>query len=477
MSRRDLLWALVFLLAAASLQAIQRVPFDADTAYHVAVARLIAEHGVLHEFPWTPFSSLADRYADNALFFHLLLLPVSHLSYPLAAKLVGALLGTLLLGVFCWILRKEDVAYPELWTVAMFVSSGAFLMRFALVRPHLVSITLMMAIAWAATHEKRRALGLLCFVYPFCYVAWHAVLILLLLVEAARVLSHRRISGWNLGVAVGAVALAVVLHPNFPALIEVFWIANVEVLLRKAWGNEGAFAMGGELAPMDLSRVLRFLGSPLLVVGMALVPAIRRRAENLPGLAFLLAAIAFIGLTLRSERFVEYSVPFSFLAGATVLRSMRKPVLLVLTGAMSVATLLVGSQDVRDFPLRPELFPSDSTETIRTIIPEGAQVFTCGWELTGEMMIALPERKFLVAVDPVFFWAKDASLYYTWFDLVHHPPAGAAQIIRSRFQAGFVLCEASAEHLALMRRLNGSPGVRAAHRIGPWVLFVLDDPG
>ena len=476
MSRRDLLWALVFVIAAGSLQAIQKVPFDGDTGYHVVVARLIAEHGVLHQFPWTPFSYLADRYADKELLFHLLLVPVSQLSYPLAAKLVGTLLGTLLLGVFYWILREEGVESPELWTVAMFVSSGAFLMRFALVRPHLLSMALMMAIAWTAIHEKRRALGLLCFAYPFCYIAWHAVLVLLLLVEAARILSQRTISVRNLGVGVGAVALAVLAHPNFPANTEVFWLVNMDVLLRKAWGNEVGFDLGTELASMSLSTALRFLAFPLLIVGMALVPAIRRRADSLPGLAFLVGAIAFLGLTLRSGRFVEYSVPFSFLAGATSLRSMCKPVLLALIVAMSVATLLVGSQRLRDFPLRRDVFPSDSTETIRNIIPEGAQVFTCGNELVGEMMIALPERRFLFALDPVFFWAKDADLYYTWFDLVHHPPAGAAKIIRSRFRAGFVLCEARPAHVPLIRRIYGSPGVRTAHRIGPWALFVLDDP-
>jgi hypothetical protein len=155
---------------------------------------------------------------------------------------------------------------------------------------------------------------------------------------------------------------------------------------------------------------------------------------------------------------------------------MRKPVLLALIAAMSVATLLVGSQDLREFPRRPELFSSDSTETFRKIIPEGAQVFTCGWEVTGEMMLALPERKFLVALNPVFLWANDADLYYTWFDVVHHPPAGAAKIIRSRFHAGFVLCEARAEHLALIRRLHEGPGVKAGYKIGPWALFVLEDP-
>ena len=474
MGGRHLLWALVLVAAAASLQAIQRVPFDGDTGYHVAVARLTAEHGILHQFPWTPFSYLADHYADKELVLHLLLVPLSHLSYPLAAKLVGTLLGTLLLGVFYWILRAEGVAHPELWTVAMFVSSGAFLVRFALVRPHVLSITLMMAIAWAAVHERRRVLGLLCFLYPFCYIAWHAVVLVVGLVEAARMLAQRSISMRNLGVAVGALALAVLVHPNFPANTQVFWIENVEVLLRKAWASEPGFAMGEELAPMGLLTALVFLGFPLLVVGMAIGPAIRRRAENLPGLAFLVAAIAFLGLTLLSERFVEYSVPFSFLAGATSLRSMRRPVLLALIAVMSAATLLVGSQDLREMPRRPELFSSESTETIRKIVPEGAQVFTCGWEVTGEMMIALPERKFLVALNPVFLWAKDAELYYTWFNVVHYPPPNAAQVIRNRFRADFVLCETRAEHMAFIQRFHGSPGVKTTYKIGPWVLFALD---
>src|SRR5262245_50166700 len=105
MHRRDLLWLLVFGMGSAALQAVQHVPFDGDTAYHVAVARLIAAHGVLDEFPWTPFSTLANHYADKELFFHLLFVPLSQLAYPTSAKLVGTLLGTLLLGVFYSILR------------------------------------------------------------------------------------------------------------------------------------------------------------------------------------------------------------------------------------------------------------------------------------------------------------------------------------------------------------------------------------
>ena len=474
--RRDLLWAPVFFVASALLQLIQTFPFDDDTAYHVAVARLIAKYGVLHEFPWTPFSYLADRYADKELFFHFLLLPISQLSYPLVAKFTGTLLGFLLLWVFYRILCAEKVLSPGLWTMAMLISSGGFLMRFALVRPHLISITLLLAITWAAIHKKWMWLGLLSFLYPFFYIAWHAVLILLLLVESSRFFAQRTIAVQNLAISMCAMAIAVMMHPNFPAITQLFWIQNVEVLLRKAWGREAGFSLGGEFAPLSAQMALRHFVFPLVVAGAALLPAIRRRKEDLPGFAFLVCAIAFIGLTFRTQRFLEYSVPLSFLAGATSLPRMRKRFLLPLIAVMSASTLVFGSRRLQEFPQRMDLFPSDRAESIRRIIPEGAQVFTCGWELTGEMMLALPERKFLVALDPVFFWAKDAELYRTWFDVVHDPPGDLTGIIKSRFRAGFVLCQASPKYLTFIRKMNESPGVTRGFQIGPWALFVLNDP-
>lgn len=74
-------WAAVYVAIAAIIQfGFVSIPYDSDTAYHVAVGRLIREHGILHAFPWTPFSWLADHYADKELLFHLLFVPLAGLS-------------------------------------------------------------------------------------------------------------------------------------------------------------------------------------------------------------------------------------------------------------------------------------------------------------------------------------------------------------------------------------------------------------
>ena len=73
------LWLIAIFFLVAGIQGMLPYFFDGDTGYHLAVARLTREHGVLHAFPWTPFSWMADHYADKELLFHFLLVPVASL--------------------------------------------------------------------------------------------------------------------------------------------------------------------------------------------------------------------------------------------------------------------------------------------------------------------------------------------------------------------------------------------------------------
>jgi hypothetical protein len=55
---------------SGTIQLWASVPWDADTSYHIAVARLLREYGILHKFPWTRFSWLNENYADKEFLFH-----------------------------------------------------------------------------------------------------------------------------------------------------------------------------------------------------------------------------------------------------------------------------------------------------------------------------------------------------------------------------------------------------------------------
>jgi hypothetical protein len=466
-------WAALLTGVAALLQLLTPVPWDADTGYHVAVGKLIAEHGILEAFPWTPFSWLADHYADKELLFHLLLAPLSGLSWITAAKVAGTLLGGAALVALFLVLRAEGVPRPGLWALLPLAASGGFVLRFALVRPHLLSVALAIAVVWAAARARSAVLAVACLLYPWCYIAWHLPLVLVGLVELARALSGSRPEWRPLAVAAAGVAVGLAVHPNAANLVRFWWLVHVEILGRTAWAGRTGFELGAEFQPYGLADLLRYALVPALLTSVAAAIAWRRRREDGVSLAFAIAAVAFAALTLASSRFIEYFAPFAAVAIALALRDRGPRLASVALGASFLFTAALGARPVLALGTRGDEIPPPFIEFVRQRIPPGAQVFTCDWGLTGELMIALPDRRFIVALDPVLFHAKDPELYAIWYALPREAPADAAQVIRSRFAARYVLCAALPGSAPLLRRLASDPEVETVLASPLWFLYDL----
>jgi hypothetical protein len=471
-------WAAVFLLVAGLLQfLVVSVPYDADTAYHVAVGRLIREHGILHAFPWTPFSWLADHYADKELLFHLLFVPLAGLDWIAAAKIVGTLAGAAALFSLYSVLSAERVRLAGLWALVPLAASGVFVFRFALVRPHLLSIALALAALWAASRGRLAILAVTSAIYPWAYVAWQLPVVLVLLAEGARLLSGERCRWKPAAAAAGGVALGLALHPNAANLLRFAWIQIVEVLFRTAWGAKAGFELGKEFAPFTALQWSRWLLAGSLMAVSGLVLAWRSRRDGSTPLAFALAALAFGVLTVRTARFAEYFVPFSAASLAFASRSI--PWRFLPQGvlcASAIYTLAAGTGTVAGLATRTEDVKPYVASFLQQKIPPGSQVFTCEWGLTGELMLALPERRFIVALDPTLFYVKDPELYRLWYRLPREAPPGAAETIRRRFGARYVLCVDKPDWSAFAERLLSEPGVRLLLASDIWLLFDLGGP-
>src|SRR3954471_19198130 len=100
-SRAWLAAAAVFAVAAPLLVLFHpQHPLLSDTAsfYRLAVARAVADHGVLHELPWLRVSALGRGFGDKELLFHWLLAPFAGAADPLAGgRVVLALLDAAVL--------------------------------------------------------------------------------------------------------------------------------------------------------------------------------------------------------------------------------------------------------------------------------------------------------------------------------------------------------------------------------------------
>ena len=380
-----------------------------------------------------------------------------------------------------FVLVRERVRHAALWAFIPLLASSAFLYRFSLVRPHLLSIALALVVLWAASRERLGPLALASVVYPWAYVAWQLPVVLAVLAEAARAVSGKR-PGWRgPAVALASVAVGVAIHPNALNLLRFSWVTIVDILLTNAWGARAGFELGDEFRSFSGAEWATLLVPPTLMVLGAVVLAWRRRREDVVPLAFALVAAAFGLLTLRTARFAEYFVPFSVAAFALAVAvpAARLGARKVLIGTL-VLCLAFSARESWDLLHRmqarePRLSAEEAT-AMRARIPAGAQVFTCEWGLTGTLMLALPERRFIVALDPTLFAVQDPERYDLWYRLPREAPAGLAKTIRERFGARYVACLWDERFRAFFDRLAFEPGVNTVSMSGIWNVYELREP-
>jgi len=447
--------------------------FDGDTAYHLVVARLMREHGPLHAFPWTPFSLLAQHYADKEFLFHVLLMPVAQLDANRAARIAGSVLGGGVLSLLYVLLRRERVAYAPLWVLLVPLCSSAFLARFLSVRPHLLSIALALLVAYAVAQRRLRLLAITALAFPLCYTAWH-----LPLAVCALALIARRISGqgWELKpfvVCILAVAAGIALHPNFPTNLQLFWVQNVEVLVHTAWGSRVGFDLGGEFKPFSLKGLGRYVLLPATLALGSLIANLYKPSQRALALTASFIACAFLLLTLRTQRFIEYLVPFAVWSAALTWRPTHARSIGMLVGLAAVWLLAFGRYPLSMMARRAPAFPDPAPALLQRVVPEGAQVITCDWRYTGEMQLALPNRRFVVALDPVFFYANDPETYGYWYETMHSPRTDPAAGLRERMGGQYVLCTTEPQWRPLLAALDRDPEARLSAVAGLWRLYAL----
>ncbi len=470
-------WAFFYLLIVGALQFNIPYPWDNDTAYHAVVGQLTREHGILHAFPWTPFSWLADHYADKELLFHLLFVPFANLHWITASQIVGTLCGAMLLLTLYLVLRAENVRFAGLWALIPLTGSVLFFFRFVLVRPHLLSIPLALVFLWAAARGRLAILAAVSIIYPWAYVAfWQLPLLLIIAAETARFLSGEQVQ-WKPSVLVAAgIALGMAVHPNAANLLGVNWMHMVDVLFKQSWGERVGFELAAEFNPYPLPAWVQGLLFSVFMTITALFYAWRNRREDSVSLAFALAALGFCALTIKTARFAEYFVPFSVAAMALASRSFSRRYLPQVIIGVSVAWMVwVQPNVLSDLSKRPNDMPPRIATFLQQQIPAGAQVFTTDWDHTGWLMLTLPDRRFIVGLDPTFFYLKDPELYRLWYRVCREAPVGSAEIIRRRFGARYVLGLDIPGTKNLFSQLSKDRSVRTLLVSELWMLFDLGD--
>lgn len=363
-TKRVITYVAVFLSAAAAYAFIEAAPMfrDPDSFYHLKMAMLIRDQGIVRAFPWLPFTTLANNYADHHLLYHLLLVPFVTAFGPFIGMAVATVFfAAAAIAAFHALLRAYRVRHAWVYTFIL-GSSAAFSFRINLAKTSALSLTLLFAALIAMRKDKPAALFAISWLFVMLYGGWPLMGVLAAAFLAARGVADRlfekhpygswaavvfwkRLAGgsrraWTefaaakearqaAAVAAG-LACGIVINPYFPANIRFYWDQIIQIAVI---GYRDAIGVGGEWYPYAFDRLLAdssaifllaLLGVAVLAFALFWPDTVRRgrgwvrRSEATPIAAVLALAVLFLAMTLRSKRHVEYFAPFAVFVLALV---------------------------------------------------------------------------------------------------------------------------------------------------------------
>ena len=481
-----------------------------DSFYHIKMAELLPQHGIFHEFPWLRFVYFTDDgsdFVEHHYGFHVLLAPF----VGAAVRLTGdALAGgrwamAVCLGInlvlLLALLRTANLRWRWLWMLLFLLLPMQFFTRHAFIRAIGPSLAFMLLIV--LTLFRRRylltALAIAGYIHLYLGGLIYAPLIVGLYVLATllarpaplgRELS--RLLGWSIaGWAAGWVSHPYAQHALAFLKLQVF-----------GSGLAPDIAVGREWKPYsDLWWFAMMCGPVMITWAVAVCLRLRSGGRaDAPELFLLLSNFAFLTLTFKARRFIEYWPIFCLLSAAWLAAPWLRRVAAWFDGAivdgggqaasarlprrlaLSASMLLVGAgtlvgaiphfrgirQSVRcgyDLPaIRAAM------EFLRNNSQPGDVVFTDDWDVFPVFFYFNSHNHYIVGLDPKFTHAREPELWERYVKISRGQVPATISVanagesdstrslpvvledIRDHFGARFVVTDA--DHRALAAKLS-----------------------
>ena len=310
-----------------------------DAYYHVAMAERGPRVFCAKKFPSLELSVWRDTFADKELLYHFLLCGLVRVQKlftgPLRAPFhfsamvfFGLLLAALLFAM------KRMGGSPPLFlpmTLLAVMSAPNVLFRMLMLRPHILSLILMLLLCGLLARGPLRAGAvwtlLISLVYAWSYSNPQFILIPVCCFAAVRFPADRWKSFLLPAAAVLGILLGLLIHPQFPNTFIIWKVQSFDALFGPLLAS-GTRPYGTLMPPMEMM-------SPGVVWNRNALPmyvfayfnflifarlAVRTGWRNIPREVYAvgLLALLFTGGTFLVLRTIEYAGPFNGLFGALV---------------------------------------------------------------------------------------------------------------------------------------------------------------
>jgi len=474
--RQEWFWlsyVVIFLTSFAVLLVLQSAPVfaDPDSFYHVKMALLMRDQGIIREFPWLSLTTLGSDYTNQHLIYHALLIPFVTFFPPLIGmKIATVVFGSTLFTVIYWFLRSFGVrwafAYP---LILLFIRPFTF--RIALAKaPSTSLIFLIIGVAWIFRYQLRR-LFVLAFTYVWYYggfpllgvmaAIWSTVSFLAnrfgkrmhahrfvdnlraLVRPRGEVRSRRFSPNWAVLLVTSAgLAAGLIVNPYFPTNLAFYQqqLFNIGIV-----NFQNVIGVGAEWYPYDFGELAaNGAFASILILFAVLGIVFRARAQSKRSWALLVMMLFFMALTLKSRRYVEYYIPFAVLFSAMSisdsLAGISRHRFMVLARGFFGQTrwlryALVGlgiyfaigvgfiagrdfageMRDLRSGYRLDELQASSTWLTENT--PAGSRVVHSDWDEFPLLFYHNSHNTYIAGLDPTFLYQANENIYWTWVDI------------------------------------------------------------
>ncbi|MFA5076009.1 MAG: hypothetical protein WC480_01165 [Patescibacteria group bacterium] len=491
----------IFILAFFVFGFLQSAPrfMDPDSFYHAKMAVLLRDQGVVTNFPWLPWTVLNDYYIDQHFLYHVFLLPFVTVLNPLVGiKLATAVFAALFLVTFYWFLKKNQVNWALIFTLFLFLTKP-LVFRINLAKVPALSLIFLLIGFYFIVHKRYWFLFLFSFFYVYLYGGWPLILVVLFFYLLVSVVAdylagrqeHRRQLDSHyyllmikkplfdfylllsvifnraylklVGSCLSGLAVGLIFNPYFPKNFRFYWYQLVQI---GVINFRDKVRVGMEWLPYSFQSLLldNCLLLILLLVAMALFVINIKKQSRLVWVSFLLS-LFFLIITFKSQRYIEYFIPFAVIYCALVVSpylsshrlrqysnwwqnlGAKKTALAVSLGIFwFMAIVMLASKDLGNvwylyqnsgIPLRTM---EQSSQWLANNVSPGEIIFHSDWDEFPLLFYYNSNNNYIAGLDPTFMYSADPKLYKLFEAItVGNLKTGLATIIQNDFKASYVL--------------------------------------
>jgi len=469
--KNQYLWTgvVVFLLFFSALLLVQfSTPglVGNDGYYHIKISYLIRTQGLKPTFEYLPLSVLnPEEFVDHHYLFHLLMVPFTFGDLRIGAKLASVFFPALAFVSIWWMLKKQQVEYPFLWSLGLLAISEAFLYRMSMPRAQSLSLLFLVLAFHSMLEMRHRTLILLGILYVWSYNAFPLLLIVATAYVAANWLVNKLLNIKPLLYSSTGLVLGLVINPYFPKNI-VFIYRHIAPKLVDAT----SVSVGNEWFPYTTSTLLENSGLAFFVFILGVIAlGLNEKKINLQTTTSLFLVIVFGFMLFQSRRFVEYAPPIMLIFAAfawspvihkwkqnsdrlgkesanSMMANLNQSIILL---AIPIALLMISviwynlstSRKAIQEKVKPYQRFADASEWLQNNTPAKSRVFQTDWDDFPQLFFYNTHNTYTIGLDPTYMQSFNSDLYDQWVAITKGKVENPSEAIQDQFGGEYIISD------------------------------------